>query len=83
MDLRREFGANLRQIREERKLSQEDLMALAGVHRTQISEYERGRTAPEVEVLAKLSCALEVPIGALLAGIGWQEPLSAEPAERR
>lgn len=82
MDLKKQFGANLRRIREQRNLSQEELMALAGVHRTQISEYERGRTAPEVEGLVKLSCALEVPIGSLLAGLGWQE-VAPDPQDSR
>lgn len=49
-------------------------MSLAGVHRTQISEYERGVTAPQVDIVDRLSRALKVPIENLLVGVGWQGP---------
>jgi transcriptional regulator with XRE-family HTH domain len=72
VDLREQFGSNLRRIREEAGFSQEDLMRVSDVHRTQISKYERGETDPQLEVLVRLSEALNVPIADLLAGIGWQ-----------
>lgn len=53
-------------------LSQEDLMRLSDVHRTQISKYERGETEPQAEVLARLSRALGVSTDEFFVGIGWQ-----------
>ena len=64
---------NLRQLRERACLSQEELMSRAGVHRTQISNYERGETEPQAEVLARLSRALGVEAEEFFVGIEWQE----------
>jgi transcriptional regulator with XRE-family HTH domain len=68
-----QFGSNLRRIRLERRLSQEDLMARADVHRTQISKYERGENEPQLEVIARLAWALSVSVDTLFARITWQE----------
>jgi transcriptional regulator with XRE-family HTH domain len=67
------FGRNLKRVREARGLSQEDLMARADVHRTQVSKYERGETEPQLEIIARLAMALGVSIDSLIEGIGWQE----------
>lgn len=56
-------------------------MGLSGVHRTQISEYERGVAIPQVDIVDRLSRGLKVPIGHLLAGIGWQDPKKAKRTE--
>jgi transcriptional regulator with XRE-family HTH domain len=66
------LGTNLRRLREEAGLSQEDLMHLADVHRTQISKYERGEVEPQAEVLARLSRALRVSAEEFFAGVSWQ-----------
>ncbi len=63
---------NLRRLREEAGLSQEELMNLADVHRTQVSCYERGETEPQAEVLARLSRALGVSAEEFFAGVHWQ-----------
>jgi transcriptional regulator with XRE-family HTH domain len=67
------FGHNLKQAREAQGLSQEDLMALADVHRTQVSKYERGETEPQLEILARLAKGLGVSIDSLVEGLGWEE----------
>jgi transcriptional regulator with XRE-family HTH domain len=51
-------------------------MTLAGVHRTQISQYERGEAVPGSEALAKLSRALGAGPNDLFAGM----KLETEPA---
>src|SRR6478735_19163 len=66
------FGRNLKRIRLAQALSQEDLMARADVHRTQISKYECGETEPQLEILARLAKGLGVSIDSLIEGIGWQ-----------
>jgi transcriptional regulator with XRE-family HTH domain len=60
-------------MRKEAGLSQEGLMWLSDVHRTQISKYERGETEPQAEVLARLSRALGVTVEEFFAGVGWQQ----------
>jgi transcriptional regulator with XRE-family HTH domain len=48
-------------------LSQEGLADLAGMHRTYVSEIERGLRNPSFRNLFKLAMALEVPLSELVA----------------
>lgn len=48
-------------------LSQEGLADLAGMHRTYVSEIERGLRNPSFRNLFKLARALEVPLSELVA----------------
>ncbi len=67
MEIRARIGRNLRQIREEKGYSQEDLAFRSGLHRTYVSGVERGIRNPTVTVLEKLANALEVPMADLVA----------------
>ena len=57
---------NLRAIREERDLTQKELADKIGVSHTNIYNYEVGRTEPSIEMLIKLSEALDVSVGYLI-----------------
>ena len=57
----RAFGQALREIRRERKLSQEKLALEAGFDRTYISLIERGVRSPTVRAIVKLAGVLEIP----------------------
>jgi len=59
------LGAQLRQLREERKLSQEKLAELAGLHYKYVGRVELGKSDPGTYVLVRLAAALRVPIGEL------------------
>jgi transcriptional regulator with XRE-family HTH domain len=48
-------------------LSQEGLADLAGMHRTYVSEIERGLRNPSYRNLFKLAAALEIPLSELIA----------------
>jgi transcriptional regulator with XRE-family HTH domain len=48
-------------------LSQEGLADLAGMHRTYVSEIERGLRNPSFRNLYKLAVALEIPLSELVA----------------
>jgi transcriptional regulator with XRE-family HTH domain len=78
MTVREQFAANLRRIRKQRGLSQEDLGARAGLHRTAIGLLERGGRTPRIDTLIKLAQALPAEIDDLLDGISW-EPGEANP----
>ena len=67
MDARRRVGLNLRRIRQERGLSQEELAFESGLHRTYVSGVERGVRNPTVMVLEKIALALKVSAAELLA----------------
>ena len=52
----------LRQLREEKKLSQGDIEKRTGLLRCYISRVENGHTVPAVETLEKMARALDVPM---------------------
>ena len=60
MDIRKVIGRNVREFRQDRIWSQEELADRAGVHRTYISQVERGVTNPTATVIAKIADALGV-----------------------
>ena len=57
-DIRERFGARLRQLRTSKKLSQEKLAELAGLHRTFVSMVERGERNVTIATVEKLALAL-------------------------
>lgn len=66
MDIRRIVGANVRALREERELSQEELGFEAGIDRTYVSGVERGVRNPTITVLERLAKGLKVDPAVLL-----------------
>ncbi len=68
----REFGLNLLALRKRAKLSQEELGFLASLHRTEISQLEKGARLARIDTLVKLAGALSVPRGDLLKGMTWK-----------
>lgn len=66
MDVRRRLGLNVRALRGERGLSQEELAFESRLHRTYISGVERGVRNPTVAVVEKIARALKVPASRLL-----------------
>ena len=66
MDIRDRLRFNMRRLRLAKGWSQEEFAHQAGLHRTYISDLERGARNPTIEVIDKLAVALGVPVGALL-----------------
>ena len=66
MDVRQVFGANVRRIRLERGLSQEDFGFVSGIDRTYVSGVERGIRNPSLVLAAKFAEGLGVPLHVLL-----------------
>lgn len=67
MDWGRIVGANVRRLRVERNLTQEQLAHDAGIDLTYLGGIERGRRNPSVEVLGRLAQSLRVHPRELLA----------------
>jgi len=65
-DLTPVVGGNLRRLRVRRTLSLEKLSRLSGVSRAMLGQIELGQSTPTVNVLWKISTALEVPFSALI-----------------
>ena len=56
------IGDRLRELRENKNLSQGDIEKRTGLLRCYISRVENGHTVPAIETLEKLARALEVPL---------------------
>ncbi|OIS94220.1 helix-turn-helix transcriptional regulator [Brucella cytisi] len=61
------FARNLFWLREERKLSQEELGFRAGLHRSTVQNLENRKHSPTLKNMAKLAAALEVTIEQLIS----------------
>ncbi|MFC6487690.1 helix-turn-helix domain-containing protein [Nitratireductor sp. GCM10026969] len=66
MDVIDRLSRNLRRLRQQKGWSQEEFAFHAGIHRTYVSDLERGARNPTVTVVDKLAKALEVKLGELL-----------------
>ena len=80
-DLRPAFGARLRALRTQAELSQEELADRASVHWTYLSDLERGRQSPTLDIVNRLARALQVTIAELFASL--DEPFRAQYRKRR
>ena len=56
------IGDRLRELREQKKLSQGDIEERTGLLRAYVSRVENGHTIPAVETIEKFARALEVPV---------------------
>ena len=64
-------GLSMSAVRRQRGLTLAELSALSGVDRDDLGRYERGDMTPRPETVQKIARALEVPIAAIRAGMGW------------
>ncbi len=71
IDVAGRFGDNLVCCRKRANISQEELGYLASVHRTEISQLERGLRIPRIDTLVKIRDGLELTADDLLVGISW------------
>ena len=65
MDIRLKFGLRVKELRLERKLSQEALANLAGIDRTYMPGIEKGERNVSIIVVEKLAIALKVKLNEL------------------
>ena len=66
MDVRRRVAQNMKRLRAERGLSQEELAERSGLHRTYISGVERGVRNPTLTVIDKIATAFNVRLAELV-----------------
>ena len=64
----RDIGKNIRDLRQARNMTQDDLAERLFVTRQTVSNYETGRTKPDVDMLVRIAEVLEIDINALLYG---------------
>ncbi len=70
LSIKQRFGKAIRRRRRELDLSQEELAERAELHRTYISNIERGELNPSLETMEKLVKALDITVSALFANYG-------------
>lgn len=68
MDIKKQFGERVRQLREEIGLSQDKLAFKSGIHRTWIGIVERWQRNLTLENIEKLAKALGVSVEDLFKG---------------
>ena len=66
MDIRKRFGHRVRELRNARGWSQEELADRADLHRTYISAVERGVRNPTITVIERIAKALKVRMAELV-----------------
>ena len=70
LSLKQRFGKAIRRRRRELDLSQEELAEMAELHRTYISNIERGELNPSLETMEKLVNALNISFADLFTNYG-------------
>jgi transcriptional regulator with XRE-family HTH domain len=75
-------GDRLRQLREQRNLSQGDIEERTGLLRCYVSRVENGHTVPAIDTLEKFARALGIPMYQLLYE-GEGIPKIPEPVKRK
>lgn len=63
-----QFAENLRQLRTDSGLRQAEFADSIGVHVTNLSKYERGKTLPSLEVAERMAQTLDVTLDELVHG---------------
>ncbi|KLE31993.1 transcriptional regulator [Aurantiacibacter gangjinensis] len=66
MDICCRLGANVRRLRTKSAWSQEEYADRAGIHRTYVSDIERGRRNPTATIIEKLAEPFGIAPGRLL-----------------
>jgi XRE family transcriptional regulator, regulator of sulfur utilization len=80
------LAQNIRQLRQSRNMSQEQLSRISGVPRPTWSNLESGTANPTVSVLTRVAAALQVPVEELISppkAVAKLYRASAIPRERR
>jgi transcriptional regulator with XRE-family HTH domain len=68
------FGKRVAELRKERRLTQNALADMIGIHVTQLRRYEAGTSQPTLDVLRKLAQSLRVSADVLVFGEGERGP---------
>lgn len=69
MTINKQLGKRIRYLRNNKKMSIEDLALEAGINPNYLSDLERGERNPTVKVLARIAIALEITLSELFRGI--------------
>lgn len=68
------IGENIRMLRKNRGLSQEQLALRADINASYMGQVERGEKNPTIDVLSKIALALQTPIEQIVNVISSSQP---------
>ncbi len=74
------IGQRIRQVREQKSMSQGDIERSTGMLRAYISRVEHGHTVPSLESLERFAAALGIPLYQLFSYTNGPEQDAAVPA---
>jgi transcriptional regulator with XRE-family HTH domain len=74
MTVAEQLGRNLRKVRRQAFMSQEQLSRRSGLHHTEIGLLERGRRVPRLDTAIKVLESTNADPRVLFEGIAWHEP---------
>ncbi len=68
----------LKQLRKEKNLSQAEIAKILNVHQTAVSQWEQGRTTPDMQTLIKIADYFQVTVDYLLGQTSEKKSLTNE-----
>ena len=63
------LGKNIKEVREKRKMSEDQLAVVASMDRTYLTDIENGKANPTVKILWKIARGLKVRVYKLCEGV--------------
>lgn len=75
------FGANVKRLRKEKKLTQAAVDRAANLHRTEVGRIEGGHTEPRLMTLVILARGIGVSLDALVEGLPTPKHRKPPPPE--
>ena len=69
VDIKKKYGERLRQLRKTKGLSQEELAFRSGLHRTYVSDLERGTRNVSLEKIEKIAKVLGLELSEVFKGV--------------
>lgn len=69
LDINYEFGKRIFYLRNEKKLSQEELAFRCGINKNYLSDIERGQRNPTLKIIQKIAVGLDIELYELFIGI--------------
>lgn len=69
MNIQKQLGMRVRYLRKTKKMSIEDLALEAEINRNYLSDLERGKRNPTLQVISKIAAALQISLEELFKGL--------------
>ena len=69
MTINKQLGARIRYLRQQKNMTIEDLALEANINRNYLGDLERGTRNPTVDILNRISVALDVTLSVVFEGI--------------